>query len=82
MFSKTPVNFLGDRGIETDTEKKTMKIKDWPKPSNVKELSSFLGFVYYYRRFVKSFPDIAAPLLAVLNSEYIKKHPYHMDQRN
>ena len=72
MFSKISVNFLGhiisERGIETDP-RKTRKIKDLPKPSNVKELSSILAFANYYRQFVKSFSDIAAPLLAVSNNE-------------
>ena len=80
MFSKTSVNFLrhiiSERGIETDPEK-TRKIQDWPNPSNFKELSSFLGFANYYRRFIKSFSDMATPLLAVSNHRCKKRSLSH-----
>jgi len=42
--------------------KKVQAVKDWPKPTNVKEVQSFLGFANYYRRFIKGFGGIAAPL--------------------
>lgn len=29
--------------------KKIEGVKDWPKPTNVKEVQSFLGFANYYR---------------------------------
>src|SRR6516164_7433319 len=33
--------------------KKVQAVKDWPEPTNVKEVQSFLGFANYYRRFIK-----------------------------
>ena len=48
-------------GVLTDPEK-TAKIRDWPIPTSVKELHSFIGFANYYRRFIKDFTNIAAPL--------------------
>lgn len=52
-------------GISTDPEK-TVVVENWPTPSTVKQVRSFLGFVGYYRRFVKGFSKIAAPLNALL----------------
>ena len=41
-------------------------LKDWPAPSNIKELRSFLGFAGYYRRFVCNYSKIAKPLNSLL----------------
>jgi RNase H-like domain found in reverse transcriptase len=41
---------------------KTNAITDWPTPTTKKELQSFLGFMNFYRRFIKDFAKVAAPL--------------------
>ena len=47
--------------IETDPTK-IDNIKNWPTPSSSEELSSFLAFADYYRRFVQDFIRIKGPL--------------------
>jgi len=70
VFHVPEVEFLGHivsgNGLRTDP-RKIEAVKDWPVPSKVKELQSFLGFCNYYRRFIKGFAIIAAPLHSLLS---------------
>ncbi|KAL8134287.1 hypothetical protein AgCh_009360 [Apium graveolens] len=63
------VAFLGHvvsgRGIELDPAK-VEAITNWPRPSNVTEVRSFLGLAGYYRRFVEGFSSIALPLTQLM----------------
>lgn len=64
-FFQQSVRYLGhivsQQGVETDPEK-IAALKTWPRPQNLKELKSFLGFSGYYRRFVKNYSKIIKPL--------------------
>jgi hypothetical protein len=37
-------------------------IRDWPKPTCVRDIRIFIGFMNYYRRFIANFSRIALPL--------------------
>jgi len=41
-------------------------ILNWPRPTNVFEVRSFLGMAGYYRRFVEGFSKLALPITRLL----------------
>jgi hypothetical protein len=71
-FGKRSVEFLGHivsaEGIHTEPSK-IEKVKDWPTPTSIKELHSFLGMASYYRRFIKGHSKITAPLTHLLKKD-------------
>ncbi|XP_055905818.1 uncharacterized protein K02A2.6-like [Eupeodes corollae] len=64
-FMKTEVEYLGHivsaKGVRP-AESKVAAIKKLPRPTNLKELQSFMGKINYYNSFIKNFSQIAAPL--------------------
>ena len=64
-FWLTEVRFLGHvmsaSGVLVDVEK-VEAVMSWDKPKSVFEIRSFLGLTGYYRRFIKDFSRLAAPM--------------------
>ena len=69
-FLKRKVTYLGHEvsgdGISPEPQK-VAAVKEWPVPTTVKELRTFLGFASYYHRFIDSFAKVAGPLHQLVN---------------
>ena len=67
-FMQTEVGFLGHivgrTGLACDPEKLSA-VQNWHEPNRVKAVRQFVGFVGYYRRFVKNFAELVEPLVAL-----------------
>ena len=59
---------IGLRGVEIQKEK-VEEVLNWLVPRNIKEVQKFLGLVNYYRRFIKDFARLAAPLHVLVRKE-------------
>jgi len=55
---RTEVSFLGHvvsgDGVSTDPEE-IKAVRDWPVPTDIREVRSILGLASYYRKFVPAF---------------------------
>ena len=55
------LSFRPSGNISMDPEK-VRAVEEWPKPNDRKALQCFLGFTNVYRRFIRNYSTIAAPL--------------------
>jgi hypothetical protein len=77
-FGKKELTFVGfhisSAGIAPSPEKVKV-LKEWPRMKNVQEVRQFVGFAQFYKRFIKNFASIAAPLTDLTRGTGIKKRP-------
>lgn len=69
---KTQVVYLGhkisNQGLYPDPEK-LEAVKNYPRPTSIKQLQALLGCFNYYRRFVPRFAEIVFPLTDLLRTK-------------
>jgi hypothetical protein len=77
-FGMTEVLYLGHiigaKGVQVHQEK-IQAIMEWPTPKTLTELRGFLGMCTYYRKFVKGFSQLCAPL-----TDLTKKGAFKWDE--
>ena len=71
-FAQLQVRYLGhivsSDGMRTDP-KKLQAVREFPPPSSVKEVRSFVGLASYYRKFIPHFARVAGPLHALTKKD-------------
>lgn len=71
-FHQERIGFLGyiikQGRLEADPGK-IRAVTEWPVPTTRRELQRFLGFVNFYRRFIKNYSKVAAPLSSLTSTK-------------
>ena len=69
IFYVHKVEYLGyiivESGIKMDSVKIGI-IKEWPTPRNIFKVQLFLGFINFYRRFIKKYSEVAGSLINLI----------------
>lgn len=83
-FNKQELEFVGfhvsDQGI-LPSKSKVAAVQSWPVPTNVQEVRQFLGLASHYRRFIKNFANIAAPLTDLTHGNGHKRRSIEWSNR-
>uniref|UniRef100_A0A8C7RSA0 Reverse transcriptase domain-containing protein n=1 Tax=Oncorhynchus mykiss TaxID=8022 RepID=A0A8C7RSA0_ONCMY len=69
LFFQQSVSFLGYRfstsGVEMESDR-ISAVSNWPTPTTIKDVQRFLGFAHYYRRSIRGFDQVVAPITSLL----------------
>jgi len=63
-------HIVSAQGVVVD-QSKIQAVVEWPVPRTLKALRGFLGLTGYYRKFIKGYSTLVAPLTALT-----KKHAF------
>jgi len=73
-FCKERIEYLGlvisENEVSMDPVK-VARVREWPTPENKTDVQAFLGFVNFYRRFIRDFSAKARPLFDLTRSEQV-----------
>ena len=72
LFAQSEIAFLGHwvgQGCIRMDRQKVRAIQDWPAPTTVAGLRSFLGLANYYRRFIAGYSNKVSPLTDLLKKD-------------
>ena len=64
-------HIISKQGVAVDPTK-IQVVLEWPTPTTVKGIHGFLGLAEYYRKFIRNFGGIAAPLHQLLIKDGLK----------
>lgn len=71
-FLQRQIEYLGhviENGCVRPSKQKTSAVKNFPTPTNVKQMQSFLGLTCYFRKFIPQYSLIARPLSDLLKDK-------------
>jgi len=78
-FLQRRIEYLGyiiEEGCVKPAKQKTLSVINFPKPTCVKQVQSFLGLTGYFRKFIPQYSIIARPLSNLLKNEV----RFHFDE--
>ena len=61
-------HIVSEEGVRTDP-KKLQAVSEYPTPTDIKSLQSFLGLASYYRRFIPNFAKTVGPLYTLTKKD-------------
>jgi len=73
-FCKERIEHLGLVILENEVSMDLVKVagvREWPTPENKTDVQAFLGFVNFYRRFIRDFSAKARPLFDLTRSKQV-----------
>ena len=83
-FGQEEVEYLGhviSKNAIRPSPSKIQKISDFQLPDNVKQMRGFLGLTGYFRKFIKNYSTIAAPLYDALQIKDENGHTVNVSKR-